>query len=229
MIFKNGILTSELIPAVHGFSTRQKGNLGYGKNFGDPEVTENRSKLFETLQLQDRIHIQPRQIHSTRVIDAQQFESGMEADGSFTNSNSHLLSILTADCLPILLYHSDGVIAAVHAGWRGLLNGIIPEAMRFIPAAPVAVIGPAIGQCCYEVSDDLANDFSAKSGERFVDRSKPKPHLDLIGVAVQQLVNAGAGEVEAAQICTRCHPDLLFSYRRDGSSGRQMSFIGLRE
>ena len=68
---KDGIFTSELIPALHGFTTRELGNLGYGKNDGDPEVTANRTKLFEASKCSDRIHIQPRQIHSATVIDAQ--------------------------------------------------------------------------------------------------------------------------------------------------------------
>jgi YfiH family protein len=225
MNLKDGIFTSELIPALHGFTTREWGNLGFGKNYGDPEVIANRAKLFDALKIQNRIHVQPRQIHSTKVIDAHQFEPGVEADGSFSNSSRHLLSILTADCLPILLYRPDGVVAAVHAGWRGLFNGIIPEAMRFVPDASIAVIGPAIGQCCYEVSEDLGNDFAAKFGEHLVDRKKTKPHLDLIGAAIQQLASGGVKDIEAAHLCTRCHPDLFFSFRRDGSSGRQMSFI----
>ncbi|HSE42262.1 MAG TPA: peptidoglycan editing factor PgeF [Acidobacteriota bacterium] len=226
MNFKDGIFTSDLIPALHGFTTRSWGNLGYGKNYGDPEVTANRAKLFEHLGVQNRTHIQPRQIHSTKVIDSREFVSGIEADGSFTNSSDHLLSVLTADCLPILFYHPDGIVAAVHAGWKGLLNGIIPEAVRIIPDKPIVVIGPAIGVCCYEVSEDLAADFVNKFGVQFVDQSKTKPHLDLIGVAIHQLLNGGAEEVEASHLCTKCHPELFFSYRRDGSSGRQMAFIG---
>jgi copper oxidase (laccase) domain-containing protein len=80
--------------------------------------------------------------------------------------------------------------------------------------------------CCYEVSEDLAADFARKFGEEFIDRSKTKPHLDLVSVAIQQMMNDGAEEIEAAHLCTKCHPELFFSYRRDGSSGRQMAFIG---
>jgi YfiH family protein len=227
MNLKDGILTSELLPALHGFTTRECGNLGYGKNYGDPEVASNRAKLFLQLDANNRIHVQPKQVHSAKAIDADQYTPGIEADASFTNSNRYLLSVLTADCVPILLYHPQHVVAAVHAGWRGLLNGIIPEALLFVPAGATAVIGPSIGVCCYEVSEDLAGDFASKFGEKFVDRNKSKPHLDLAGAASQQLVDHGAKEIEVANMCTRCHGDLFFSYRRDGSSGRQMSFIGL--
>ena len=116
MLLKDGILRSELLPVLHGFTTREWGNLGYGKNPGDPDVTANRVRLFDALNVHDRIHIQPKQIHSATVIDATRFVSGQEADASFTNTSQHLLSILTADCIPILFYHPDGMVAATHAG-----------------------------------------------------------------------------------------------------------------
>jgi copper oxidase (laccase) domain-containing protein len=89
----------------------------------------------------------------------------------------------------------------------------------------VAVLGPAIGRCCYEVSDELAKDFSDRFGESVVDRNFEKPHIDLVGSAIQQLQEGGVSELEATDFCTYCHPDLFFSYRRDGSSGRQMAYI----
>lgn len=225
MILQDGILRSELIPTLHGFTTRQWGNLGYGKNPGDPDVTANRLRLFDALNVLDRIHIQPKQVHSATVIDANQFVSGQEGDASFSNSSQHLLSVLTADCIPILLYHPDGVVAVTHAGWRGLLNGIISATLKMLPENPVAVLGPAIGKCCYEVSEELAKDFSDRFGESVVDRNYEKPHVDLVGSAIRQLQQARVSELEAAHFCTRCHPELFFSYRRDGSSGRQMAYI----
>jgi len=229
MLLKDGILHSELIPVLHGFTTREWGNLGYGKNPGDPDVTANRIRLFDALNVRDRIHVQPKQVHSATVIDANQFVPGQEGDASFSNSSQHLLSVLTADCIPILFYHPDGVIASTHAGWRGLLNNIIPATLKAIPSNPVAVLGPAIGKCCYEVSEELAKDFSDRFGESVVDRTYEKPHLDLLGSAIQQLQEGGVSKVEAAHFCTFCHPELFFSYRRDGSSGRQMSFLGIQD
>lgn len=229
MLLKDGIFRSELIPTLHGFTTREWGNLGYGKNPGDPVVTANRELLFDALNVRDRIHIQPKQVHSATVIDANQFVPGQEADASFSNSSQHLLSVLTADCIPILFYHPDGVVAATHAGWRGLLNEIIPTTLKALPKNPVAVLGPAIERCCYEVGEDLAKDFSDRFGESVVDRNYEKPHIDLVGSAIQQLQQGGVSELEATHFCTKCHPDLFFSYRRDGSSGRQMSFIGIKD
>jgi YfiH family protein len=231
MILEGHILRSEIfagLPMVHGFTTRGYGNLGFGKNPGDPEVVENRRKLFNEPELAGRIHIQPRQVHSARAVTAADFVPGIEADAVFTNSNQHLLSILTADCVPILVYHPSGVVAAIHAGWRGLYHEVIPRTLALIPAGSVAAVGPAIGVCCYEVSPELADEFEAKFGPDGIDRSHSRPHLDLIRVAVKQVQTSGVEALEVAHLCTFCHPELFFSYRRDGSSGRMMSFIGLK-
>lgn len=230
MILRNGIFQSDLLleaPVVHGFTTRRWGNLGFGKNPGDPEVVENRRQLFSALQLSDRRQIQPKQVHSSRVVGEAEFQPGCEADATYGKSPRALHSILTADCIPILLFHPDGVVAAVHAGWRGLIGGVIGASLAAIPLHPIAVIGPAIGVCCYEVGEDLAAQFESAFGLDVVDRSFPKPHLDLVRVALLQLQGGQVEECDAAHLCTACHSDLFFSYRRDGSSGRQMAFIGL--
>jgi YfiH family protein len=230
MILENGVLRSLLLnrfPVVHGFTTRACGNLGFGKNPGDPEVIANRKELFETLSLTTRVHAQPYQIHSDVTIDASNFVPGCEADACYSNKAQYLLSILTADCVPVLLYHPDGVVSAVHAGWRGLRSEIIPKTLAVLPANPVAVIGPAIGPCCYEVGEDLAASFEGQFGKEVVRRNRPKPHLDLVHASMLQLLASGIREIEVSHLCTSCHRDLFFSYRRDGSSGRQMSFIGL--
>ena len=230
MILREGILHSTLledVPVVHGFTTRKWGNLGYGKNPQDPEVSSNRRALFDELRLNDRIHIQPRQVHSARCVNAIEFVPGMEADATFGNTGAHLFSVLTADCIPILLYHPEGVVGAVHAGWRGLYNGILEKSLERLPAHPIAVLGPAIGACCYEVDQPLAADFVNRFGAEVIVVGPAKPRIDLVRVAVVQLQRAGVDEIEAAHLCTACHPDLFFSYRRDGSSGRMMAFIGL--
>lgn len=230
MVLRGGILFSTILeeqPVVHGFTTRERGNLGFGKNSGDPEVVKNRKDLFEHLHIQSRRHLQPKQVHSSTVIDAAEFQPGMEGDAACTGSSNDLLSILTADCLPILVFHPDGIVAAIHAGWRGLYSGIIEHAMSKLPSGAIAAIGPAIGPCCYEVSEDLAQQFEQRFGTTIVFRDKRNPHLDLVGVALMQLDKFDPAEVDAARLCTKCHPDLFFSFRRDGSSGRQMSFVGL--
>jgi polyphenol oxidase len=231
MQLRNGIFSSTLFEdsgVPHGFTTRVWGNLGFGKNPDDAEVVANRKKLFEAERLSDRRLIQPRQIHSNRWIHASEFVPGIEADASYCDSSGYLLSVLTADCLPVLVYHPEGVIAAIHAGWRGLYDGIIPETLAQLPEEVWIAVGPAIGPCCYEVSEELANNFANKFGNEVVSTdSTGKPHLDLQQVALLQLDKMNVKELDVAHICTFCHPDLFFSYRRDGSSGRMMSFIGL--
>ena len=232
MILRDGVFISTLFedqPVVHGFTTRISGNLGYGKNPGDPDVATNRKALFARLEFDGRTHLQPKQVHSDHVIGSMEFIPGCEADAIISSNPSDLLSVLTADCIPILLYHPDGIVAAVHAGWRGLYSEIISKTLAQMPPHPVAVIGPAIGPCCYEVGEDLAAQFAPKMRNHLVTYSNGKPHLNLAGIAVEQLQNGGVEEIETAHLCTSCHPDLFFSYRRDGSSGRQMSFIGLKD
>jgi copper oxidase (laccase) domain-containing protein len=100
--------------------------------------------------------------------------------------------------------------------------------MAQVPRGALAAVGPAIGVCCYEIDEDLAGQFERKFGEDVVVReNEKKPHLDLVAVAAQQLQEAEIDEMELSHLCTACHPELFFSFRRDGSSGRQMSFIGL--
>jgi hypothetical protein len=231
MLLKEGIFHSELLaaqPVVHGFTTRAFGNLGFGKNPGDPVVLKNRECFFQQTGLSDRTHIQPKQVHSDRAVSTLSFYPGYEADAVFSRDPQHLLSVLTADCVPILLYFPAGFVAAIHAGWRGFYHDIIPKTLDRLPREAIAAVGPAIGPCCYEVGNDLASDFEEKFGTEAVDKSHEKPHLDLIQAAIQQLTACGVGEIDAARLCTHCHPDLFFSFRRDGSSGRQMSFITLR-
>jgi YfiH family protein len=230
MILRGNFLQADLFeqsPVVHGFTLRGAGNLGFGKNSQDPEVIVNREQLFRELGMTNRIHVQPKQVHSPDSIHASEFRAGMAADGIYTNVNRHLISILTADCIPILAYHPDGIVAAIHAGWRGLYEDVIPRTLAKIPSNPLVAVGPSIGVCCYEVGEDLAHQFEVKFGKEVVDSTRAKPHLDLTRVALKQLQEAGVEEIEIAHLCTYCHPDLFFSYRREGSAGRMMSFIAL--
>ena len=231
MILRDGILYSDLLadlPVVHGFTTRLRGNMGSSGIPTDPRLIAVRHRMFEELGIADRKHVQPKQVHSNHPIKAAAFAAGNEADASIADSSKYVLSVMTADCLPILLYHPDGVVAAIHGGWRGLQTEVVLRTLEQMPANPVAVIGPAIGGCCYEVSDELAQEFEQKWGAGVVDRTREKPHLNLPGLALLQLQSAGVEEIEVSHLCTHCHPDLFFSYRREGSCGRMMAFIALK-
>jgi hypothetical protein len=150
---------------------------------------------------------QGRQVHGTRVVvDAEGIE---EADGQATTALGVAAIVLTADCLPVALA-GPGVVGMVHAGWRGLANGVL-EAGVAATGALAAAIGPGIGPCCYEVGDDVRAVFA--TNERT---------LDLKAIARERLRAAGVTEVHDCGLCTACDAERFFSHRRDrGVTGRQ--------
>jgi copper oxidase (laccase) domain-containing protein len=122
-------------------------------------------------------------------------------------------------------------VVAIHAGWRGIAAGIIGSTVDALgdSQAYQAIIGPAIGPCCYEVDGDVADAVEAAlPSPRAIDRrSRSKPHLDLQLAVVEQLSRHGAKTTEWVRTCTRCSKD-LWSYRRDGpGKGRNLAFVWL--
>ncbi len=168
-----------------------------------------------------------RQVHSATVLDARAGING-EGDAMVTGCRRLALAVVTADCVPVLLAAGDR-IAAVHAGWRGLAQSILPSVLeRLAATGPVtAWIGPAIGPCCYEVGPDVAERVRAISGDGAVrDGRRGRPHLDLIAAASAQLEGCGVEDVHTVAACTRCDEALLFSYRREGpGAGRNVAVI----
>lgn len=169
-----------------------------------------------------------KQIHSPTVLPAQPGACG-EGDALWTDRTGLALSVVTADCVPVVLAGPGG-IAAVHAGWRGLVNGVISATLCELPGQLsewTAWIGPAIGACCYEVDEDVAAQVVASSDPAVaVPGPAGRPHLDLPGVARRQLEAAGVGEVVWLVRCTRCDEEKLSSYRREGKGGgRNVAFI----
>ena len=150
----------------------------------------------------------------------------------WTRRNDLALVIVTADCVPVLLA-APGVVAAVHAGWRGIVAGVVPAALEFLGPDPKKVrawIGPAIGECCYEVGEDVAAEVAGASAPKVVLSGSPRPHLNLQAAVLHQLSVAGVEKVETVARCTRCHADELWSYRREGAgAGRNHSLIWLQE
>lgn len=172
-----------------------------------------------------------RQVHGTRVVAIHEAKQEVgEADGFHTALPGLPVSIITADCVPLLLVRRDGPqIAAAHAGWRGLYDGIISAALAAMgEGAPVvAAVGPTICAACYEVSEELAEDFARRFPE--LPRKVVLPayrHLDLRAIAEHQLRAAGVEEIEHVGGCTCCAHDaagepIYRSYRR-GDRGSQM-------
>jgi YfiH family protein len=170
------------------------------------------------------------QIHSHVCIPARG-RTGLLGDGDalLENTPGHLVGVKTADCIPILLVDEEHrAVAAVHAGWRGTVRGIVQHAVRGMqeefgtsPAKLHAAIGPGIGKCCYEVGAEVAAQFGATGPS----------HIDLVEANRRQLTDAGIPEsrVYAANLCTKCGVEDFHSYRRDKErAGRMLSFIGVR-
>jgi len=169
-----------------------------------------------------------RQVHSARVLRARPGECG-EGDALVSRDAGLALSIVTADCVPVLLA-GPSAIAAAHAGWRGIAAGVVGAtvaAMAEDPAALKAWIGPAIGPCCYETGPDVAAQVAAASDPAIVlEGPAGRPHLDLQRAVRRQLEAAGLSEIEVVPLCTRCEAATLHSYRREGKgAGRNHAFI----
>ena len=159
-------------------------------------------------------------------------------DALITNVPNVVLTILTADCVPILLYdRKNNVIAAIHAGWKGTKAQIVTKTIKKMQEVfssdvdnIIAGIAPSIGGCCYEVEKDVAQHFF-EFPQNYT-QIKNKYMLDLPTINKEQLLKSGIHEthIEMSNICTACEVEHFFSYRKEkGCSGRFMSMIGLKE
>src|SRR6266498_3678249 len=158
------------------------------------------------------------------------------ADGIVTRQPGLVLAVFTADCVPVLLADpAAGVVGAVHAGWRGLAAGVVEAGVAAFAGlgadlgASVALVGPAIGPCCYEVGPEVAEAVGERYSAAAATTLKGSLAIDTTAAAVQALERAGVGAVRAAQQCTAHQPERFFSYRRDGTTGRQAGLVAILE
>ncbi|GIU21554.1 MULTISPECIES: peptidoglycan editing factor PgeF [unclassified Shewanella] len=227
------------------FSTREGGcslspyaSLNLGLHVGDDpqKVLANRQLIAEQLKLSAN-PAWLEQIHSVDVVDADNSQVH-HADGSYTQSKNQVCVVMTADCLPVLLCDENGTeVAAVHAGWRGLCDGIIEVAVNKFshkPAELIAYLGPAIGPTAFEVGAEVKAQFEAKhpqTSQLFSDhknaQGEQKYMADIQGLAEFRLVLLGVKRIYADKRCTVTEDNDFFSYRRDGVTGRMASFIWL--
>jgi YfiH family protein len=217
------------------FSTRAGGvsegpfrSLNLGVMSGDdPElVEENRRRLCAEVGADPERLALNRQVHGSLVHRAVAGSRGVEGDGLWTDEPGLPMLKLSADCLPVALVRANGsepALAVVHAGWRGLLNGILASAVGSLGGTTAAVVGPGIGPCCYEVGDEVALPFRARFGAAVV-RGR---NLDLWLAAEVALTEAGCSRVERLDLCTSCNPERFFSHRRDGARTGRQGVIGL--
>ena len=172
-----------------------------------------------------------KQIHSM-IVEPHEGGAGCigEADGITTRLAGLPLGVKTADCLPVLIVDPQNrAVAAVHAGWRGVVGGIVPLAVtqlreRFGSEAGELqiAIGPGIGPCCFEVGPEVSEKFGRHG----------RVKIDLSAFLSRQLVSSGVAEqnIHSAGLCTVCHPEWFHSFRRDGqAAGRMMSVVGIKK
>jgi YfiH family protein len=199
-------------------------SLNLGRKSGDDveRVDENRRIACEAIGADVAKLALNFQVHSARVRQAEPASRGERADGLWTAEPGLPILAMSADCLPIALARTDGsraAVAVLHAGWRGLLEGIVASGAEALGGGSLAAaIGPGIGRCCYEVGEEVAAPFR----ERFGDDVVREGRLDLWTSAERALRAAGVGRVDRFDRCTACEPETFFSHRRDrGRTGRQ--------
>ncbi len=248
------ILTSDLLsPVRHGFFSRRGGassgifsglNCGYGSSDQTDVVTVNRSRVADAMAVAHDALIGVHQVHSPTVltVDAPITGEKPKADAVVTATPGLALTILTADCQPVLFADPNAnVIGAAHAGWRGALDGVLEatlEAMVALGARredTIAVIGPTISQRAYEVGPEFLDDFAADSHDNmrfFANGQGDRLHFDLPAFGLHRLRAAGIGQAEWTRHCTYSDPERFYSYRRsthakEADYGRLISAIRL--
>jgi len=197
-------------------------NLGRLSGDRDERVEENRRLACEAIGADPARLALARQVHSAIVLRAAPGLRGGPADGLWTDEPGLPLLALAADCLPIVLARTDArprAVCVLHAGWRGLLAGIVGAGARTLGGGRLAAaVGPGIGPCCYEVGEEVAAPFRERFGGDVVRSGR----LDLWTCAERALRAAGVTAVERVDRCTACEPETFFSHRRDrGRTGRQ--------
>jgi YfiH family protein len=171
------------------------------------------------------------QTHSTVVVDVLDADLTLPQDGCYTQQANLACSVMTADCLPVFIWTPDGQqIAAVHAGWRGLADGILLNALdKFDRTSNVVCgIGPAISKTSFEVGVDVVDAFSEFPDHQSCfepNGQQGKYWCDLCKLAEVQLHMAGVQTVYQSNLCTFENADRFYSYRRDGVTGRMANLI----
>jgi YfiH family protein len=222
---------------VGGVSNGPWSSLNLGGHVGDSPaaVATNRRRLADRLAL-------PAgpcwldQVHGDRVANARDWHTGLEADGCVTTDAGQVCVVMTADCLPVLLCDRDGrMVAALHAGWRGLAGGVLDAGVAAFADRGVAAgdllawLGPAIGADAYEVGDEVRTAFDCLDElSAFRKNRRGRWQMDLAGLASARLAALGVTAVYGGGLCTHRHADRFFSHRRDGTCGRQAALIWLQ-
>lgn len=166
-----------------------------------------------------------RQVAGDGVVRVEEGRFAGDGDALVTEGSGFSLVVAIADCVPVALV-GDGAVGMVHSGWRGTIRGISGKAAREMgeSSALHAYIGPGIRQCCYEVSEPIAEEFAERFGPEVVDGRM----LSLAGAIRKNLAEVGVIQVHDLGLCTGCRTDLFFSHRKEGpKTGRNLAAIAL--
>jgi len=243
-------LCSTLLPVPHGFTTREGGvsegahaslNLGFAVGDVRERVEENHRRLAARVGVELGALHTVKQVHGDQVVEAEEGGGDLlrptegEADGVWTARPEHWVGVGTADCVPVLLVDPDRRrVAAIHSGWKGTDARIVARAVEALvargsrPDRLLAAVGPCIQRCCYVVSSDLGERFTARFGPEVILREGAEVRLDLSLAVKRTLRDAGLLEdrVDVLPECTACDARRFFSHRRDaGHTGRHLNFV----
>jgi YfiH family protein len=249
------VIRSGALAVPHGFFGRRGGvstgevaglNAGMGSGDDPALVMQNRRRAADAV-IAGAALVGPYQVHSPDTVvvtEPWDHDARPRADAVVTDRTGILLSVVTADCAPVLLADADaGVVGAAHAGWRGAVSGVTDSAIAAMLRLGAkieriaAAVGPAIAQKSYEVDHAFAENLMREdaANERFfADGPAGKPHFDLEAYVVARLAAAGVGRIEALGLDTYAEPERFYSYRRathrgEANYGRQISIIGVGE
>ncbi len=247
------ILTSDMLsPLRHGFFTRRGGassgifhglNCGNGSSDQREAVALNRARVANAMEVAPEALVGVHQVHSPEVVVVTEATAERpKADALVTKTPGVALSILTADCQPVLFAdHDAGVVGAAHAGWRGALDGVLEATLTAMEdlgadrSNTVAVIGPCISQKAYEVGPEFLKAFLAEDPDNarfFADGEGDRYMFDLPALGLRKLRQAGVRDAEWTRHCTYADSDRFYSYRRtthlgEADYGRLISTIRL--
>jgi len=224
---------------VHAFSTRRDDPSVKPEPLG--QLGQDKIRLIQALGVKPGSLVLLRQVHSDRVIQAEEvMGSGPgpavigPADAVVTSCSGQFAVVRTADCVPVLIIlPKEKRVCCIHAGWRGTRDRIVVQAARFFfqttgahPSRAIAAIGPCIRSCCYQVGPEVYQEYQASGHD--VTKLFSDGRLDLAQSIRFQLKKAGIERVLDCDGCTCCRTDLWFSYRREGKTGRNWAIAGFR-
>ncbi len=248
------LLTSRVLTEppgiVHGFTTREGGlsvgsyaslNLGTRTDDERSVVETNRRHVLTSLERTEASFVSLRQVHGADLVEVNHLAGrSIPADGLWTRDPKALIAVLVADCVPILITDQTGSFAAaVHAGWRGTKERIVAKMIERLESAGIepselrVAIGPAIGPCCFEIGEEVADELRGaypNGGEAIRTDERGRRVADLWALNEQAAREAGALPLHTDTLrhCTHCD-ERFYSHRRDGpGTGRQAGVIGLR-